>query len=267
MRPLSLGQRVQDSKVSSKTFIPVFGMHRSGTSCLSGIVQEMGVYYHNASKWNRFNLKGNQENESIVAFHDEILRLNGGSWTCLDADGASLSLDLSLFDFDTAKNHLNQVQTESEVFGFKDPRTVLFWDCWRSLCDSLKIDFVPIGIYRDPRAVAASINSRDKFSIERGFEIWMCYNRRLLDAWSNLGFPLLCFSAFPEVFKFEVRLARQHLKELVDIPDKFTSSFFSSELVRHGDIKGELPREVADLFADLTDARFEWLSGRILPCD
>lgn len=250
----------------SKTFIPVLGMHRSGTSCLSGIVQEMGVYYHNPSKWNRFNLKGNQENDSIVDFHDEILRLNGGDWTCLDSSGAHLSLDLSLFDFDKARNLLNLVQSEFEVFGFKDPRAVLFWDCWRSLCDSLAIEVMPIGIYRDPRLVAASLTSRDNLSTEEGFEIWSVYNERMLDAWAKNKFPLLCFSLFPDVFDFEIQVAYSALDRAINFGNKFTQGFFTTELVNQTDISGELPKNVNDLLQNLHDARFEWLARETELC-
>lgn len=250
----------------SKFFVPVLGMHRSGTSCLSGIVQEMGVHYHNASKWNRFNLKGNQENDAIVAFHDDLLRLNGCDWACLDATGSGLALDLGVFDFEVANTLLMHLGSETDVFGFKDPRTILFWDCWRSLCDSLAIEVMPIGIYRDPRLVAASLTSRDKLSKEEGFEIWAVYNKKMLDVWAKSKFPLLCFSLFPDAFDFELQIAYSSLDRVINFGHRFKQSFFTTELVNQTDTSDELPKNVDEVLQDLHEARFEWLARETSRC-
>ena len=58
----------------------VLGMHRSGTSCLTGSLQEAGLYLGDCHTWNPHNLKGNRENQEIVDINDRVLADNGGAW-------------------------------------------------------------------------------------------------------------------------------------------------------------------------------------------
>src|SRR5579863_9360624 len=70
-----------EAKTTSLTSaICVLGMHRSGTSCLTGLLEDAGVYLGGVSKKNPYNLKGNQENLQIMKLHDEVLSENGGRW-------------------------------------------------------------------------------------------------------------------------------------------------------------------------------------------
>ena len=60
--------------------VAILGMHRSGTSCLTGLLQEVGVFLGTVATKSDWNLKGNRENPGIMALHEELLGLNGGSW-------------------------------------------------------------------------------------------------------------------------------------------------------------------------------------------
>ena len=60
--------------------IVILGMHRSGTSCLAGTLQEAGLYLGEVHTENPFNRKGNRENPSIMALHEDILAHSEGSW-------------------------------------------------------------------------------------------------------------------------------------------------------------------------------------------
>jgi hypothetical protein len=55
-------------------------MHRSGTSCLAGSLQQRGLYLGDVFEQNPFNLKGNRENKDIILLNNELLKANGGSW-------------------------------------------------------------------------------------------------------------------------------------------------------------------------------------------
>ena len=58
----------------------ILGMHRSGTSCLAGSLQESGIYLPDASAENKYNRKGNRENHLIMQLNDDILAFNDASW-------------------------------------------------------------------------------------------------------------------------------------------------------------------------------------------
>ena len=56
--------------------IAILGMHRSGTSCLTGSLQEAGLELGEHHTWNPYNRKGNRENQDFVDLHDAILAAN-----------------------------------------------------------------------------------------------------------------------------------------------------------------------------------------------
>ena len=56
-----------------KPCILILGMHRSGTSCLAGSLQQQGVYLGEVHEWNPHNLKGNRENPHIMALNEGLL--------------------------------------------------------------------------------------------------------------------------------------------------------------------------------------------------
>ena len=62
------------------TCIIVLGMHRSGTSCLTGILQGCGVELGEVFTCNPHNQRGNRENARIMILNDAILAHNGGAW-------------------------------------------------------------------------------------------------------------------------------------------------------------------------------------------
>jgi len=68
--------------------IAVLGMHRSGTSCLTGLLEDAGVPLGDVQKENPHNPLGNQENLRIMHLHDAVLAANGGSWDAPPAEPA-----------------------------------------------------------------------------------------------------------------------------------------------------------------------------------
>ena len=117
--------------------IGILGMHRSGTSCLTGSLQEAGLFLGEHHTWNKHNEKGNRENQSIVDLHDEILAANGGAWDSPPQGDVAWS-DAHI---QRARELLGEYG-EEPVFGFKDPRALLALEGWKSLYPS--IEFVGI---------------------------------------------------------------------------------------------------------------------------
>lgn len=68
-------------KTEKSQCVIVLGMHRSGTSTLSGTLLEVGLHLGSVldSKFAR-NPKGLQEAPSILFMHENLLGANGGSW-------------------------------------------------------------------------------------------------------------------------------------------------------------------------------------------
>lgn len=167
--------------------ICILGMHRSGTSCLTGSLQEAGLQLGDCHTWNPFNLKGNRENQAFVDLNDAVLEANGASWDHPPARVSWSDEHLAM------GRELMAAHAHMDVMGFKDPRTLLVLDGWRQL--EPRMEFV--GIFRHPNAVAASLGRRSKMARKEALALWYAYNKRLLQEYRRAPFPVLCFD-YPE---------------------------------------------------------------------
>jgi hypothetical protein len=219
--------------------ICVLGMHRSGTSCLTGSLQEAGLQLGDCHTWNPFNLKGNRENQAFVDLHDAILEANGGSWDHPPANAQWSERHLAMGrELVAAHSHL-------PVMGFKDPRTLLVLEGWQQL--EPKMEFV--GIFRHPNAVAASLARRSKMKRKEALRLWYEYNKRLLNAFRRTPFPVLCFDASEQEFQ-------QHLAGVIKTlelqPAEVGENFYDGDLKNFDhQSSGRLPLKVGYLYKRL----------------
>ena len=161
----------------------MLGMHRSGTSCLVGLLEQAGVFLGDVSRKNPSNAKGNRENPRIMALHEDLLKVNGGTW---DAPPAAVSWPR---DLKARRDEIIASYRDATVWGFKDPRTLLTLEGWIEALPGLEL----VGVFRHPVAVAESLRRRNGFSIEKGLGLWSTYNDRLLRYRERYEFPLVCF--------------------------------------------------------------------------
>lgn len=200
-----------------KHVICILGMHRSGTSCLTGSLQECGLTLGQHHTWNPYNLKGNRENQDIVDLHDKLLSDNNGSW-----DQPPKKVIWQQTHYDQAKAILKD--HAGEVFwGFKDPRCLLAYEGWLTLCPDIHF----IGVFRNPTAVALSLDNRGGHSPQNAYQIWRRYNKRLLALHKQRPFPLLNFDWESDVFKQRVE---KYAREIGLNPDQADGSFYSEQL-------------------------------------
>ena len=153
------------------TVVAILGMHRSGTSCLAGSLESWGLPLGKVKTSSKHNKSGNRENPDIFRLHDAVLANNGGSWRN----------PLTVTKWRT--EHLDALRAiikkyPSRLWGFKDPRTMFLLEGWYCVIPRSRFQFV--ATFRHPMAVARSLNARNRMSIDRGLELWSCYNQRLL---------------------------------------------------------------------------------------
>jgi hypothetical protein len=146
------------------------------------------VFLGQVSKQNPYNKKGNQENPDIMRLNDAVLAANGAAWDRPPI--GELSWD------GVQKDALQAILAEYQGHGpwaFKDPRTMFTLSGWREALPGLQF----IGTFRHPGAVAQSLYRRGKMPPEKGFELWLRYNQRLLQYHAAERFDLLCFDLAP----------------------------------------------------------------------
>jgi len=150
--------------------IIILGMHRSGTSCLAGSLQEAGLFLGDVVVSAPHNEKGNRELKSLRKLHERVLNENGGSWR-----SPPPSIQWSEECKKIQRSLVNQIGGEYS-WGFKDPRTLLVYQRWIEEFPDVRF----AATFRHPDAVAASLVRRDKMSYESAIDLWMKYNHILL---------------------------------------------------------------------------------------
>ncbi|MFK8046798.1 MAG: sulfotransferase [Halioglobus sp.] len=181
--------------------ICVLGMHRSGTSCLTGSLQDAGLFLGDCHTWNPFNRKGNRENAEFVELNDQILAANDGAWNKPPKKSAWLP-EHEQRALDILERH-----KEAAALGFKDPRTLLVLEGWKRVYPEIEF----IGIIRHPNAVAASLQNREGMPRSEALALWYKYNKLLYKECRRGPFPILCFDEDEEMFHQKLDKAVQRL--------------------------------------------------------
>ncbi len=230
----------------------VLGMHRSGTSCLTGSLQQGGLFLGRHHTWNDYNRKGNRENQDVVNLHEAILKANGLTWkqSLRPASWKTLwrhpAPKWQAQHYERARAILAEY-ADQPLWGFKDPRSLMVLKGWRKLVPDMEF----IGIYRHPMAVAQSLASRPALpvTIEEGLQMWYNYNRELLKQYRRQAFPIVCFDWSEE--KFHHRLDELHQQlGLAPIPPE--ERFYTRELHKQtADSTAALPEHIRSLYQQL----------------
>ena len=157
----------------------ITGMHRSGTSLTSSLLQSAGLNIgKNLLPANEFNPKGYFENTEFLNFHESLLYSLG-----IDKIGWTTNNNISVPEYyiDQARKLIEENQCFSQPWGWKEPRTTLFLDFWSNLLPEAKFLF----IYRSPWEVLDSLYRRtdDIFTNnpEYALEVWKFYNQKIMD--------------------------------------------------------------------------------------
>ncbi len=209
----------------------ILGMHRSGTSCLAGSLEEAGLYLGEVNTAAPHNAKGNRESRAIMDLHDDLLRTNGGNW---DAPPPNVVWSA---EHRARRDAIIATYPPDRIWGFKDPRALLTLPGWLEVLPSTGF----VGTFRHPLAVAASLYARNQIPLEKSLALWETYNRQLLDYQRQFAFPLVSFDWPPE--RYRERLTAIALALHLTIPaDGFT--FFESALR-----KNAAPRETSSFMA------------------
>jgi hypothetical protein len=161
--------------VSSRGIV-VLGMHRSGTSALSGILQLLGFDLGaDLIGPNEFNPSGYWENQQVVRLNERVLSHLGTSWS--DVFMLPYRLDQAnlreVFE-EEAKSILQDAFSGKRMWALKDPRLSMLIDFWLPYLRERDVSF--IHVVRHPVEVANSLGRRDGFPRERSLLLWLLQN-------------------------------------------------------------------------------------------
>ena len=149
--------------------ILIVGAHRSGTSAIARALKLIGLQIGQ-------DLDSHDEPRELQRLHETYLKRVGAAWynpgpflasltiaegrqACVDYLKRNITRDLALFSY---RNNLTgwwlrKRLRSGAVWGWKEPRTTLFGQCWLDLFPDAGI----IHVVRNPLAVATSIQRRE----------------------------------------------------------------------------------------------------------
>lgn len=176
----SSNQRDPSLDWSRRPLLLVVGMHRSGTSAITGSLGVLGFHTPHVRDRMGFSSASNAEHWeslSLSVYNDHLLAKLGGSW---DAP-PDLPLRWEHGDpepeLDSALLVLNRAYPLLGPSVWKDPRLCLLLPLWKRILPS---PLAAILIWRSPLAVARSLQKRDGFHLADGLALWERYNRSAL---------------------------------------------------------------------------------------
>ena len=176
----------------SRPLIFVLGMHRSGTSAVAGLLDELGVWagpQEDLMPGDFANPLGYYERRAFMVEMDKALEVAGGAW-----DQPPKFDDESLSEARRAVSCAIQSVRESirdhTVGLIKDPRLCLFAS-WVTENSSPADEFVTV--FRNPVAVARSLKRAQGVPLEVGLALWEYYNVQIIDSVDRRSTPAIDF--------------------------------------------------------------------------
>jgi len=239
-------------------------MHRSGTSSVSRVVNLLGGYLGEPNDLfgPRFdNPEGFWERKDIVELHDRLLQALSQRWDSplplgedwrQQSDAVHCSADLKKIVFEAFN--------EQPFWAWKDPRTCLVFPLWRDVVTELGADLSVVYVLRHPIDVANSLATRDGFSREKSFGIWLNYNLSALSALEGIPTQVLSYDRLLDAPEQELRKFCEKFGILYPSQDdafRETLDDFLRKDLRHShsrpDKFSELPESVSELYRVLDD--------------
>jgi len=223
--------------------ILVLGMHRSGTSALTRIVNLVGVPVGQEDDLvapDQANARGYWESFSLSNFQDSLLARRGGSWGEPPSLPSGWERDPRLLlELGQGRRIVRRIYAGQLVWVWKDPRTSLTLPFWQR---ALSTRILALIIHRNPLEVAYSLIARDGVPIQQALALWEHYNRALLA--NTAGLPAFVTS-YETLIDNPVGVARsigaflsQHGVPILEVPDDDVNLFVDRKL-RHAAVSEE----------------------------
>ena len=198
-------------------------MHRSGTSCLAGMLAAAGVASAGQAVRNWDNARGHHEMLDLVRLNESVLAHSGGHWLSAPAEVRWTP------EHAAERDRLLGAQIDARAALLKDPRTLLTLPFWRAST----VPFDVIAIVRHPLAVAHSLAAWRGMPIDESVALWSAHNRVLAEDRARHGYALVDFDAPRDTVVAQVVAACASIARPVDAA--VIAAAYDERLVHHGD--------------------------------
>ena len=168
------------------TGLVVLGMHRSGTSAITGLLHLCGAWVgeqHELTDANIENPHGFWERRDLRRICDTLLHSAGADWWKVASFDSEAIPHAVLAEQREAFARVVSNLNRHGPWVIKEPRLCLLVSLLRDYIRNP----VCVHIFRDPLEVARSLQRRNGFGIAGGIALWETYNRWALDG--SLALP------------------------------------------------------------------------------
>lgn len=164
-----------------RTALIVLGMHRSGTSAISGVLSLLGIAAPRSLMVpTPDNPKGYWESTALMTVHDKILRSAGSTWHDWGKFNPGwMDSPVSGQFTDQLAAAIESEFGDAPIFLVKDPRMCRLMPLWQAVLDRLGIDAKVVLQVRKPLEVSLSLQARNGFGPMRAQALWL---RHVLEA-------------------------------------------------------------------------------------
>jgi len=252
--------RPEGEETGQRLALMVMGMHRSGTSALSGIAARLGCSLPTTEMpATASNEKGFYESRRIYELNNALMQSAGIDWRDWMPFPANWEHSKQAEQFqDQAREVLRGEFGSSPFFVMKDPRICRVYPFWKKVLEAEGCAPALLYTHRNPLEVAASLENLKKTSAETGLIIWLRY---VLDAEIATRGERRCFTSFQRIIEDwprEIAKAEQELgfvfRGYSQASQQEVDSFLSRDL-RHFEKQNDLagnqsvPAWICDTYA------------------
>jgi hypothetical protein len=153
----------------------VLGMHRSGTSVTTRVLNLLGLYLgpdEAMVQSHPNNPKGLYEHRELMLLNQGVLRVVGGMWKEPPSLSEGWERDAALDPLrEQARDVIGRTFDGQSLWGWKDPRTCLLLPFWQSVLPEMQY----VICVRNPVDVAQSLEQRNDLELSHGFDLWLRY--------------------------------------------------------------------------------------------
>jgi GT2 family glycosyltransferase len=172
LRPAAVGAV---SAIAGSTGFVVLGMHRSGTSALTGMLHHLGVALGGRlMAGTPDNPRGYWEHSDIVAVHERLMTALGWGWDDIRSLPAGFERQEPAM---AARRELAAILCRdfagAPLWGVKDPRLCRLMPLWTELFAAERVEPRYLLAVRHPLDVAESLAVRDGMSVAWGMLLWL----------------------------------------------------------------------------------------------
>ena len=183
---LHVGEPASEKQIAKKEkendVICIIGMHRSGTSLVTRLLNLCGLDLGPSDQLmsgNETNPGGHFENLNFTyKINDSLLQHFEGAWDHPPNLREGWEYDSSIDQIVEEARELVRSFSKSKHWGWKDPRTTLLLPFWKSLVPNLRF----VICVRSPLEVAKSLTKRDRIPISSGVHLWQQYMRAAIES-------------------------------------------------------------------------------------